>query len=188
MEDFDPNQYGPGVARILALGENGQRPLPLTWGEQPSSTPPAEAHEILKASEPAALFPKSGYRDAAMAGLWLYFSCFEEAHGLVSELETPECSLWHAILHRQEPDSGNSAYWFRKAGSHPTFLKLSRVAARILEQVPEAEFGAGRWDPFAFIAFCERARMQPGSRQELAAKEIQLAEWQILFDYCARPR
>ncbi|MGH9557683.1 MAG: hypothetical protein ACRD30_00480 [Bryobacteraceae bacterium] len=185
MEDFDSNRYGPSVARLLALDGNGTRAMPLTCGEAVVST---EVREALKAAMSTVLFPDTDHWDAAMAGLWLYFYAFEEAHALVAGSETAECALWHAILHRQEPDSGNAAYWFRKAGSHPVFSKLSRAAARILERIPEAEFGAGRWDPFAFIAFCERARMQPGSRQELAAREIQLAEWQILFDHCARRR
>ncbi len=37
----------------------------------------------------------------------------------MSDSETRECELWHAILHRQEPDAGNAAYWFRQAGPHP---------------------------------------------------------------------
>jgi hypothetical protein len=52
---------------------------------------------------------------------------------------------------------------------------------------PRAEFRLGRWDPFAFLAFCDRARQQPGSSHARAAMEIQRAEWQLLFDYCARP-
>ncbi|PYT12666.1 MAG: hypothetical protein DMG59_22765 [Acidobacteria bacterium] len=59
---------------------------------------------------------------------------------------------------------------------------------RVLRRIPDAEFRTGRWDPFAFIAFCDRARQQPGSTQERAAMEIQRVEWQILFDYSARPK
>jgi hypothetical protein len=44
------------------------------------------------------------------------------------------------------------------------------------------------WDPFRFIDFCERARQMPGSTDEQLAKAVQLAEWQLLFDYCARKR
>jgi hypothetical protein len=184
MEDFDPTQYGAEVARVLALDGNGQRLQPLTCGRCSS----AEARSLLAKLDSAALFPKPADQAAAMAGLWLYFSCFEEAHNLVQDSTTPECELWHAILHRQEPDSGNAAYWFRKVGAHPTFSKLAHRAIRILQDVPEAEFRCGKWDAFAFIAFCERARLQPGSASERAALEIQRAEWQILFDYCARPR
>jgi 5-methylcytosine-specific restriction endonuclease McrBC GTP-binding regulatory subunit McrB len=121
-----------------------------------------------------------------MAALFLYFSCFEEAHRLLENCETTEGELWHAILHRREPDTGNAAYWFRKAGPHPTFTLLAHAAVRILHRIRDAEFRTGRWDPFAFAAFCDRARKQPGSAQMRAAMEIQRAEWQILFDYCAR--
>ncbi len=184
MEDFDPNRYGAAVARLLALDASGQRLIPLTCGL--CSSP--QALQLLKTQTAAGLLPDAPNRQAALAGLWLYFSCFEEAHQIAQDSSSPDCELWHAILHRQEPDSGNAAYWFRKVGTHPIYPALARQAARILENYPGAEFRTGRWDPFAFISFCERARAQPGSAQERAALEIQRAEWQILFDYCARPR
>ena len=43
------------------------------------------------------------------------------------------------------------------------------------------------WNPMAFIDYCEEARTHPGSPDELLALDIQLAEWQLLFDYCATP-
>jgi hypothetical protein len=184
MEDFDPTLYGASVARILALDGNGRRLPPLTCGAR--SSPEAQAR--LNASKPSDLFAGVPEPAAPMAGLWLYFSCFEEAHELASDCKSKEGELWHAILHRQEPDSGNAAYWFRQAGAHPVFPKLAASAKKILERLPDAEFRVGRWDPFSFIAFCDRAREQPGSTQELAAMEIQRAEWQLLFDYSARPR
>jgi hypothetical protein len=185
---FNPAAYGPEVARVLEMDGGGQRLMPLACAE--CTNAPAR-HALLKTigktMDTARLFPKVKDPAAAAAGLWLYFSCFEEAHELVSESETPECELWHAILHRREPDSGNAAYWFRKVGTHPTFSPTARAADEIVRRLPDAEFRLGKWDPFAFIAFCERAREQPGSTQEVAAMEIQRAEWQILFDYCARP-
>lgn len=179
---FDPTQYGPDVARILALDGNGQRLMPLRCSRCSNE----EARQLLKTFKPRDLFPNQEEPEAPMAGLWLYFSCFEEAHKLLEDCETTEGELWHAILHRQEPDSGNAAYWFRKAGPHPTFSLLARAAVRILHRIRDAEFRTGRWDPFAFVAFCDRARKQPGSAHMKAAMEIQRAEWQILFDYCAR--
>ena len=58
-----------------------------------------------------------------------YFSCFEEAHELVSKSESRECELWHAILHRREPDYSNAAYWFRRVGAHPVFESLGLADA-----------------------------------------------------------
>ena len=179
---FDPTQYGPDVARILALDGNGERLMPLQCSECSSE----EARQLLKTFKPADLFPNQEEPEAPTAGLFLYFSCFEEAHRLLEICETAEGMLWHAILHRQEPDSGNAGYWFRKAGPHPTFTALAHATVRILRRRREAEFRTGRWDPFAFIEFCDRAREQPGSLQVDTAMEIQRAEWQILFDYCAR--
>jgi hypothetical protein len=181
--EFDPAKYGPDVARILALDGGGLRLFPLTCGPCIDE----EARRLLKTFKPADLFPNVEEPEAPMAGLWLYFSCFEEAHQLADYCESAEGELWHAILHRQEPDSGNSAYWFRKAGRHPIFADLAREVTKITRRIPEAEFRTGRWDPFAFIAFCDRARLQPGSVQEEVAMEIQRVEWQILFDYSARP-
>jgi len=183
MEKFDPTAYGEDVARVLALDGGGARLMPLTCGACASS----EAYRMLRTMR-AHVFDGSRDPVGAMAGLWLYFSCFEEAHALAQDSSTKECELWHAILHRQEPDSGNAAYWFRQVGTHATFPRITRAASEILERIPQAEFRTGgKWDPFAFVAFCERARTQPGSAQERAALEIQRAEWQVVFDYCASP-
>jgi len=181
---FEPSQYGPDVMRLLALSGNGQRLAPLVCGPCASE----EARRELSRVNPAAVFPKCAEPEAPMAGLWLYFSCFKEAHRLIDDPRTPDGVYWHAILHRQEPDDGNAAYWFRRLGRHPLFEPLAEESRRILTAIPKAELRVGRWDPFAFIAYCGRARQQPGTPQEQTAREIQRAEWQLLFDHCARPR
>ena len=122
-----------------------------------------------------------------MSGLWLYFCGYDESHSLSQDIGTVEGSFWHGILHRQEPDGGNASYWFRRVGKHPVFPGLLAAAHAIAEAHPDADLQFGQaWDPFAFIDICERARRQPGSALERAALEIQRAEWQRLFDYCAR--
>src|SRR5579863_8449201 len=50
----------------------------------------AEARRRLAAKKPAELFPGQREPEAAMAGLWLYFSCFEEAHALIDNPKTSE--------------------------------------------------------------------------------------------------
>ncbi|HUJ50546.1 MAG TPA: hypothetical protein VLW25_10115 [Bryobacteraceae bacterium] len=173
------------MAQILALDQDGNRLIPLVSG----GSSPKEAHAALAKQKASDLFPHASAPEAALAGLWVYFSCFEQAHEIAQDIPTAEGSFWHAILHRQEPDPGNAAYWFRQAGSHPVFADLANAATRIAGQFPEAGFRLdGRWDPFAFIDFCEQARRLPGTRAERAALEIQQAEWQLLFDYCARSR
>ena len=49
--------------------------------------------------------------DHALAGEW------EAAHGIVQRDESDPTSCWiHAVLHKMEPDEGNSRYWYRRAG------------------------------------------------------------------------
>jgi hypothetical protein len=151
--------------------------MPLAEGT--CSSP--EARAALRNHTGKSLFPASRAADAALAGLYLYFSCRDEAHELAQSVETAEGSFWHAIVHRQEPDASNSSYWFRRVGKHPIFPALRAQAAAF-----RVDFGPA-WDPFAFIAFCEKARGTPGSADERRALEVQRIEWQLLFDYCARP-
>jgi hypothetical protein len=172
---FDPRAYGETVAGILALDGDGERLMPLAGGKCSS----AEARDRLRVA--ADLFPASRAPEAAFAGLYLYFSCWEEAHTVAQNVASAEGSYWHGIVHRQEPDAGNSGYWFGRVGAHPVFPALRERAAAL-----GVDFGA-RWNPMAFIELCERARGLPGSEEERRALEVQRAEWQLLFDYCARP-
>lgn len=117
----------------------------------------------------------------------MYFSCRDDAHEVAQSDTSAEGSYWHAVVHRQEPDAGNSSYWFQRAGKHPIFAALLEQARAIEAAHPDITLNlTGTWDPFAFIEVCERARRQPDSELEAAAMEVQRIEWQLLFDYCAR--
>ncbi|MBI3208340.1 MAG: hypothetical protein HYZ37_05485 [Candidatus Solibacter usitatus] len=180
--NFDPQAYGPAVAALLALDGNGDRLQPLALGVCSSVKAKAE----LGGTSAAALFPAARAPEAAFSGLWLYFSCLDESHSLSQEINTADGSFWHAIMHRQEPDPGNSSYWFRRVGQHSVFSGLAAAADRLCGEHPEGGFRMGsKWDPFAFIDFCEKARRKPGSAMETLALKIQRAEWQILFHSCA---
>jgi hypothetical protein len=172
---FSSSDYGARVAEILALDGAGERLMPLAYGT--CSSP--EAYQLLKAASPRDVFPASRAPEAAMAGLWLYFSCLDEAHTLAQAVETADGSFWHGIMHRQEPDAGNAAYWFRRAGRHAIFPALRDAAQGLGYPCGTA------WDPIAFIDACEEARRQPGSDRDLLMRRVQLAEWQLLFHHCA---
>ncbi len=162
--NFDPLSYGSTVAAI--------RLMPLAAGRCSSQ----EALTRLQTTE--SLFPHSRAPEAALAGLYLYFSCLDQSHEIAQSIDTPEGAYWHGIMHRQEPDPANAAYWFRQIPSHPIFPDLARAAHTI-------GLTEGPWDSIKFVDICERARRQPGSPLERMALETQRAEWQLLFDYCA---
>lgn len=180
---WDPSAYGEEVAKLLALAGNGEHLMPLAEGWCCS----AEARKRLGSLSAEKLFPSARAPLAAFCGLYLYFSCRDEAHEAAQADSSAEGSYWHAIVHRQEPDAGNSSYWFRRVGPHPVFPPLLDAALSIVRSIPGASLElAQAWDPFAFIQVCEKARQRPGSEVERAALAIQRAEWQLLFDYCAR--
>lgn len=155
----------PEISALLTLEGDGDRLLPLT-----RRTPADLGLRTQIAS--LAVAP------TVRAGLYLYFDFWEEAHETAQNIAGPEGSYWHAIVHRQEPDAGNSGYWFRQAGRHPVFPALREQAAVI-----GLDFGP-HWNPTRFIEYCEEASRHPGSEAERRALETQRAEWQLLFDYC----
>ena len=155
---FDPSAYGSEVAAILALDGNGQRLMPLALGRCSSKA----AYDRLRAAGPARLFEGARAPEAAFAGLYLYFSCLDEAHTTAQEIPTADGSFWHAIMHRQEPDPGNSGYWFQRVGAHPIFPALRESAAEI-----GVDFGP-RWDPFAFIDTASALAATPARSWKLA--------------------
>ena len=121
------------------------------------------------------------------AGLLLFHGDWEGAHNVAQGIDKADGSYWHAIVHRQEPDAGNAAYWFRQVGSHPIFASLREDAAEILKRYPRVNFKLPAvWNPGAFIDLCELAIAQPGSELEQTAMEIQHAEWTRLFEWCKR--
>jgi hypothetical protein len=171
--------YSPKVSAALAALEDHRMPL----------TQNGSVQNDLTAAAARDLFPAARAAEAARSGLFLYLGGWQQAHNLAQEIETAEGSYWHAIVHRQEPDAGNSAYWFRQVGRHPIFNSLREAAARIVEDYPESAIHLpANWDPSAFIDLCESAREKPGSALERAAIEIQHAEWVRLFEWCAESK
>ena len=176
--DFRASDYSEDAARILTPGDAGLRPMPLA----PAGCASRDALAEIRRWKASDLFPGALSPVGALAGLYLYFSCLDEAHKIAQDLETPEGSFWHGIMHRQEPDAANAGYWFRHMGKHPIFPELRTEAHKM-------RFDTGdEWDPFAFIDFCESSRVRPGSAEEQIAMQVQLDEWQLLFDYCAREK
>lgn len=170
--------FAEELRAILSLEGGGERRLPLVCARKTES----KAVEWTRGCTKDQLFPGARSQQGAMAGLWLYLGCFEEAHEAAQELHTVEGSYWHAIVHRVEPDDWNSGYWFRRVGEHAIFGALAEEAARIGAPLPTAG-----WNPFSFVEMCARARAEGGTLAEMA-QGIQLLEWQLLFEYCVRPK
>jgi hypothetical protein len=173
-------------AAIAALLEQ-KRLAPLGPG-----TPNAAARDRLeRLSVDNAFAPhRPRNRDMAaccLAGLWLYHDYLDRAHELAQEIETPEGSYWHGLMHRREPDFDNAKYWFRRVGRHSVFEPLRQTAAELARSAGDQAAGflarQTAWDPLALIDLCEAAA-HGRSPSEMLCRQIQDAEWNLLFEHC----
>ena len=126
---------------------------------------------------------------AARAGLFLAIDAWDEAHAVAQDLDIPEGSYWHGIVHRREPDASNAKYWFRRLGHHPVFDRLgSPQTHQALPSVAAFDdiVTAGYWDPFRFVDWCTCC--EEGKRPELRSElqELQRREMRLLLTYCVR--
>jgi hypothetical protein len=169
----------PEVERLLSTATKN---LPLI---RTALRPDVDACGV-GSQDSAVLFPGARHGQAALAGLLLRVECWSESHAIAQDIDSAEGSYWHGIVHRMEPDSFNAGYWFRRVGKHAIFPDLFRRAEEILEASgPKHWRVKTAWDPFLYIEWCDEARETCG-QAEAAAIEIQMAEWQLLFDWCIR--
>lgn len=190
---FDLKLYSAPIAEILGLHEGGNRLMPLT----PEAPLRGAGLERLRSASSDELFAATpvasrAFADCVRSGLFLYLSALDESHKLSQEISSTSGSYWHGIMHRQEPDYGNSKYWFRRVGQHEIFPELRTAVLESLRADPKsarvirAIEANSDWDPFWFVDTCEHACLEPNGELHRLALEIQRIEWQILFGYCYR--
>lgn len=182
--NFDPQKYRRAVAELLAI----DAPHPLV-----PKQPVTAAKIKLAALDHAALFGEAKVADREMAdaclsGLWLRFDFLDRSHTISQDIHTATGSYWHGIMHRREPDWSNSKYWFRHVGDHAIFPDLLAATKRLarasqLDSAAQSLVDADAWDPYAFVDLCQQA-VGEGGELESFCQTVQLAEWQLLFDYC----
>jgi len=100
---------------------------------------------------------------AVQAGLLLWNDDLEGCHKIAQELEDEFGAYLHGIMHRREPDYGNSKYWFRRVGEPPLFAQLRAAALELLgdekglDRYRKSLESKKTWDPFAMVDWCESA-------------------------------
>ncbi|QGG55459.1 hypothetical protein [Paenibacillus sp. B01] len=88
---------------------------------------------------------------ALVSGLHLRNGSLNRSHELSQELDGPDGSYLHGMMHRMEGDFSNAKYWFRLAGPHPRAETWRRRTEQLLDGTPDAE-----------PALARRLRREPG--------------------------
>jgi hypothetical protein len=128
---------------------------------------------------------------ALRAGLFLLNDLCDESHACSQSIEGDgryhTGDYWHAILHRREPDYGNSKYWFRRVGKHPIFADLAKGvehrSRRAVAAIPDVLVD-GAWDPFAFVDLCAAAENDPVLKEW--CEQVQYLEMLLLLEFSYR--
>jgi hypothetical protein len=168
MNSFNPDDYGPVFAPLVA----GDRRRALDAGH-----PDIQMQSALNELTADSAFSHCRVQDHAaaeccLAAIWLLHDFLGESHSISQQIDTPEGSYWHAIMHRREGDFTNSKYWYRRVGQHPVFKSLS-------------ELHKLDWDPYSFVDECQAAVRGKLNAREMCL-DLQQSEWELLFDYCYR--
>ncbi len=122
------------------------------------------------------------------AGLYLMHDFMDESHSQSQSMEGDrDADLWHAIMHRREPDYGNAKYWCRRVAQHPIFGDLVAQAVPILDRAGISGFSSTTWDAARFVDLCERVEREE-SPANLAAREVQWLEMSLHLAHCSRGR
>ncbi|MBI3857209.1 MAG: hypothetical protein HY293_16100 [Planctomycetes bacterium] len=123
---------------------------------------------------------------ALKSALLLWNDDLDGCHKIAQELPDEFGAYLHGVMHRREPDYGNSKYWFRRVGDHPLFPELQAAALELLGDAPgldayrKALSSGKKWDPFRMIDWCESA----GEEREVSfLRALQAVEIQGLSTY-----
>ncbi|HVZ79228.1 MAG TPA: hypothetical protein VHE12_00350 [bacterium] len=135
----------------------------------------------------------SGLKPFVQGALFLYLDCFDEAHNVANDHEGSWQGNWiHAILHRREPDAGNSKYWYaRVKAPDSAYRAIGWSVLEILEKDPPKDLVKLRdrvhksclWEPETFVDLCDKYRKEdPASVPYRVLVRLQETEWSGLLN------
>lgn len=126
--------------------------------------------------------------DLVMSAALLWHDHLDESHTISQSIHSVDGSFLHAIMHRREPDSSNSKYWWHRVGSHACFPELAQRAGEFLDRRGQGSLigklaPGGDWDPFAFVDACEHARHRGSAQEVETLKELQRIEFEVFVEH-----
>jgi hypothetical protein len=162
------------VSKLLSRQEPGILVPQAVWSDELGR----EIRKLDPGKDPKALALKSG--------LLLWNDDLEGCHAIAQDLDDLHGAYLHGVMHRREPDYGNSKYWFRRVGAHPLFPQLRTAALELLSGAPATDPFREElrkrpdWDPLRMVDWCESATDE---REIAFLRALQAVEIQGLTYY-----
>jgi len=169
-----------GAHPVFGLLETSE---PAELGPGPRKGVRAEAELRSELAKLTGMGPKP---ELVSSLILLWHDYLNAAHSIAQDAAGPDGAFVHGIMHRREPDYGNAAYWFRRAGHHPAFPSLGSAvialpASKEIDVLRSKLVPNAKWDPFAFIDAVAEAKRRPELAQPL--RHIQKLETEALLNY-----
>jgi len=166
---MDPSAVRKCVTKLLSRREPGLLVPKGVWSDELQR----EIRKLDPGKDPKAL--------AVQSGLLLWNDDLDGCHTIAQDLDDPHGAYLHGVMHRREPDYGNSKYWFRRVGAHPLFPQLRTAALELLSEAPRTDpfrkalEKSAEWDALGMVDWCESAadEREVSYLRALQAVEIQ---------------
>ena len=172
--------------RVWTGSVSGVAPIPRTEWSALAPARPAKSWLVDAIKKVKGVSPRQ--TTLLRAGLYLMHDYLDESHSQSQTMEGDrDADLWHAMMHRREPDYVNAKYWVRRVGQHPVYSDLASRATPMLSAAGVTGFKQSAWDAARFVDLCERVAHEdsPANR---AAREVQWLEMTLHLAHCARGR
>jgi hypothetical protein len=162
-------------------------------GLGPGPRPGVESQAILEQQLKPLINQRPGLgrerQELIRALILLWHDHLEAAHEIAQGFDSVDGAFVHGIMHRREPDFGNAAYWFRRAGRHPAYVDIGAQATSILaagapKNLATRLLRSGEWVPLEFVDACAQASDESESFKGVL-RELQKIEFCALLDSLA---